>query len=246
MDAEKSLVARLDELARRCERSGRETYTRFLDPAQVEKAVWAAGRAGVRAQAFGGYPDAERTICRFFLDETEMPDWPFCCLQARWDARYASITHRDVLGALMGLGVVRETIGDIVVRDGQVFVFAMCDVADYVAANLERAGRAALHFRRTEELPEIPPPAGRLFRETVASLRLDAVLAAAYRLSRADASEAIREGKVRVNFIEEMRPDAPLGADALLSVRGLGRVRLKAVDGPTRKGRIAIALFRYE
>ena len=246
MDADRSLIARLDELARRCERSGRPTYTRFLDPAQVEKAVWSAGRAGVCVQTFGGYEDAERAVCRFFLDEMDAPEWPIGCLYARWDARYASISHRDVLGALMGLGIARETIGDIVVREGQVFLFALREVADYIVANLDKAGRATLRFQCAQELPEIPPAAGRLFRDTVASLRLDAVLAAAYRLSRADAAAVIREGKVRVNFIEEMRPDAPLGPDALLSVRGLARVRLKAVEGPTRKGRIAIALFRYE
>lgn len=250
MNTDKALSARLEELALRCAKSGRSTYTRFLDPAEVHQAEYAAGKARVKLQAWGGYDEAERTVCRFFLEEDVWTDdeteWPFRCLEARWDERYASLSHRDVLGALMGLGVIRETLGDIVVRSGRIFVFVLDEMADYIAANLEKAGRASLQLKILQQTPDIPPPEGRLFRDTVASLRLDAVLASAYRLSRAEASSLVREGRVRVNFTEETRPDAPLGADALLSVRGMGRVRLKTVEGPTKKGRIAVTLFRYE
>lgn len=245
MNADKTSIARLDETALRCAKTGRTCYTRFLDPAEMQLALAAARRARVEVKTWGGYPEAERGVAAFWEGGPPPEDWPFCCLHARWEARYASLSHRDVLGALMGLGMIRETIGDIIVQDGHIYVFVLEEMADYVAANLTKAGSATLHFKRLSEMPAIPPPGGVLFRDTVASLRLDAVLAAAYRLTRAEAAAVIREGKVRVDFIEETRPDALLSANALLSVRGMGRVRLKQVDGPTKKGRIAIALFRY-
>ncbi len=246
MDTQKTLTARLGELATRAARSGRPSYTRFLDPSEMRLAVYAAGQAGASAKSWGGYEEAERTVCCFYAGDEPVWEWPFCCLYAKWDQRYASLTHRDILGSLMALGMIRETIGDIVVRDGQIFLFALEEMADYIVLNLIKAGKASLQLHRLSEVPQMPPPAGKLIRNTVASLRLDAVLAAGYRLSRGDASQAIRDGSVRVNFMEETRPDALVGAGALLSVRGMGRVRVEQIDGPTRKGRIAIVLFRYE
>lgn len=246
MDTQKTLAARLGELATRAARSGRPAYTRFLDPSEVRLAASAAGQSGASVKLWGGYEDAERVVCCFYTDEEPAWEWPFCCLYAKWDQRYARLTHRDLLGSLMALGIIRETIGDIVVRDGQIFLFALDEMADYIAQSLVKAGKASLQLGRLSEIPQMPPPAGSLIRDTVASLRLDAVLAAGYRLSRGDASQAIREGRVRVNYMEETRPDALIGAGALLSVRGMGRVRVEQIDGPTRKGRIAIVLFRYE
>lgn len=246
MDTHKTLTARLGELAMRAARSGRPAYTRFLDPSEVRLAASAAGQSGANVKLWGGYEEAERTVCCFYTGEEPAWEWPFCCLHAKWDQRYASLTHRDLLGSLMALGIIRETIGDIVVRDGQIFLFALDEMADYIALNLVKAGKASLQLCRLSETPQMPPPAGSLTRDTVASLRLDAVLAAGYRLSRAEASQVIREGRVRVNFMEETRPDALVGAGALLSVRGMGRARIEQIDGPTRKGRIAIVLFRYE
>ena len=87
---------------------------------------------------------------------------------------------------------------------------------------------------------------GETFGAVVSSLRLDAVLAAAYHLSRSEAAEAIRAGSVKLNHLPCERTDAPVTEGALLSLRGRGRVRLAQIGGTTRKQRIGVTFFRYE
>lgn len=92
----------------------------------------------------------------------------------------------------------------------------------------------------------MPEPEGTRFSAVVSSLRLDGVLAAAYRLSRSESAEIIRAGLVKVDHLVCDRVDLAVKEGVLLSVRGKGRVRLVSVDGMTRKQRIGITFFRYE
>ena len=236
---------RLDELARRAARTGLRAYTKFLDPALERDCAYAAGEAGVRMEFYGGYEDAERRIAAFFDEYAPEEPWPVVCLRLRWNAKYGKPGHRDLLGALMGLGINREETGDIVVGEGEAYLFALEEIADYICANLDSAGRTALKVERAEGEISLPEPEGVTIRETVASERLDGVLAAGYNLSRAEAQRLIRSGLVKLNHIVETRTDARLNAGDLLSARGYGRLKVLEFPGMTRRGRYAVLLFRY-
>ncbi len=241
------LLARLEDHARRVARSGRPEFSHFLDPAQGELARQAAHRQGVTVRLFGGLEENERCVAGFFADVAEeAARWPIRWLRCRWNPRYAVPGHRDILGALLGQGIERENLGDIVLLEGEAYCAALPDIADYLAASLKEAGRATLNCTVQDEAPALPEPSGVLRRDTVASTRLDAVLAAAWNLSRNDALEMIRQGKVRVNYLTQERPDARLAQGALVSMRGKGRFRLEEIGEPTRKGRIGITLFHYQ
>lgn len=235
--------AHFDDLARAASRIGAR-YTRFLEPSAERDAVAAAVAAGVEARFFGGYDGAERRVCAFLADGEE-PQWPVCCIEMRWNSRFASADHRDLLGALMGLGIARELLGDIVVGEGCAWLFAMGESASYIMANLESAGRAHLSLKELDEPPVMPEPEGIRVRETVASTRLDAVMAAGYSLSRENAKGMVKRGMVKLNHSVQMQPDVELNEGDLVSLRGYGRMRLEAVQGRTRKGRLAVQLFRY-
>lgn len=229
MEENEQLLARLREGAQICARTGMARYTCFLDPALAQHAAQFAREKRVRLALWGGYDGAERAVACFY-DEDEPDAWPIVCLKARRNTRFASpITHRDVLGAAMGLGLKRERIGDIVVSDTDVYLFTLEENAPYITANLESAGRETLHFERVDGEVIMPEPKGREVRDTVASLRLDAVIGAAFSLSRAQAQEAIRAGKVRVNHVEELRTDVQLDEGAMLSLRGAGRAKLTQI-----------------
>lgn len=246
MEENEQLLARLREGAQMTAHTGMTRYTCFLDPALAQQARMMAREARVQIDFWGGYEGAERIVARFsdFEDDGE---WPVVCLRARRNTRFASpITHRDVLGAAMGLGLKRERIGDILVSDTDVFLFTLEENAPYIEANLESAGREKLRFERAEGALALPEPKGREVRDTVASLRLDAVIGAAFSLSRAQAQEAIRAGKVRLDHVEELRTDAQVNEGAMLSMRGAGRAKLTQVGSLTRKGRVGIVIFRYE
>lgn len=223
-------------------------FTRFLDPAQAHEASLIAKEYGVSFRGWGGYDDAERVIGCFFPTESpvEQSEYPLVCLSAKYHAKFAQITHRDLLGAFMALGLTRDCIGDMIILSDRVYLFASEHTADFIAASLTSAGRVALHFERMDVLPEIAPPAGTTFSSVVSSLRLDAVLAAAYHLSRSEAASCIRGKLVKVNHLPEERTDIVLKEDSLLSLRGRGRVRFVCVNGSTRKQRIGVTFFRYE
>lgn len=238
---------RLRELALRA-RYGDASFSRFLEPPMEREAQAAANEAGVHVAFWGGYPDAERRMAAFHTGEAPEPwEYPVGCIEIKWNARYAAPGHRDLLGAVMGLGLERDATGDIAPgrEDGTAYLFAHRDVESYICASLESAGRAALKLRSVEEPAGIRPPEGVLLRITVSSNRLDSVLAAALKLSRSEAQRLIEAGLVKRQHIIEQRGDIHLEEGDLLSVRGYGRMRIASFDGQTRKGRLALRLIRY-
>ena len=239
---------RLRELALRSTYTGLPCFTRFLEPSLESDARAAANEAGARLALWGGHADAERRIAAFYADEPPAEaDYPLVALELNWNPKYASPGHRDLLGAVMGLGLERDAVGDIAPgeADGTAWLFAHSDVESYILGNLESAGRAKLKVRRADEAPRLKPPEGVSLRITVSSFRLDAVLAAGLKLSRSEAQRLIASGLVKRNHLEELRGDAHLEEGDLLSVRGHGRMRVEGFEGLTRKGRQAVRLFRY-
>jgi RNA-binding protein YlmH len=205
-----------------------------------------AQAGGCTLLTLGGFPEAERRRCLFLPDwlppESVEPEEYLCALRAAWYAPH-TLTHRDFLAALMGLGLKREAVGDILVSQGSCDLLLLPELGDFVGANLEYAGREKLHL---ENIPlsnlHFPAPRRKTIQASVPSLRLDAVAAACFALSRSKLSELIRAGKVSVNYLPAQRPDLPLEEGALIACRGLGKARLTQVGGSTRKGRISVTL----
>jgi RNA-binding protein YlmH len=245
-----ALDKRLNELALRAQHTGRVCATRFLEPSTLAAMNAAASRAGVKVALWGGYEGAERCVAAFYAgDPPEAGDWPVVALRLQWNAKFANPGHRDLLGAMMGLGIEREMTGDIAMgtyRDAPcAYLFALEEVADYIAANLDSAGRASLKVSVATETPQLIPPEGESLRLTVQQQRLDAVLAAACRLSRSEAQRLIAAGLVKLNHVPQLRPDARLSEGDLISARGYGRVKVTAFQGESRRGRQVVQVFRY-
>lgn len=241
---------RLAELARRAGRTGQTQFSRFLEPSMDGAARAAAAGAHVQVAFYGGHPDAERHMAAFFDGVEPLPeDYPISILRLTWNVKYANPGHRDLLGAVMGLGIERDATGDIVMGEYRsvdcAYLFAVPEVADYIAANLTAAGRAALKVETAEEAPILKPPAGDHLRITLQSERLDAVLAAGCRMSRAEAQRMISAGLVKLNHVPQLKSDLRVAAGDLISVRGHGRLRVEALLGETRRGRLAMLLFKY-
>jgi len=238
----------LENAAKLAGEKGLVRFTKFLDPAEAASAALLARSFGAGFASWGGYPRAERVLGCFFPKEEgiDASEYPLVCLHSRYSSKFCSVTHRDLLGAFMSLGLTRACIGDIIIVDADIYLFAHAQTADFIAHSLTSAGKTSLAFHVLDAIPPIPEPAGTRFSSVVSSLRLDGVLAAAYKLSRSEAAELIRSGMVKVNHLVCERIDFAVKEDTLLSLRGKGRVRLVSVDGLTRKQRIGITFFRYE
>ena len=231
----------LHQGAERAMRSGRAVPGRFVSGLERQTALREAHACEVQACFDGGSPEAERVqVC--FVPIGEEPAFSYVWLSIRWHARFGSCDHRSLLGSLMALGLDRSFFGDLTLGEGEAFLPCLPEVQDQLVTGWTQAGNTPIRVEPLSAPPDLPEPKHQLMRDTVPSLRLDAVLAAGAKLSRSRAAELIRGGAVMVSHVPEERTDRLLTVGELLSVRGFGRIRLVEVGTPTRKDRLPITL----
>ncbi len=202
-------------------------------------------------QFFGGYEDAERKMLLYLPEYLDLDsyclddDFPLQCLRATF-YEGDSPTHKDFLGALMGAGIARETLGDICVGSSHCDFFVAREIAPYVLQSLLSAGRARLNL---ESIPlsmvEIAEAKTKEIRDTVASLRLDAIISSGFRIGRSLACDYISAGKAAIDGLPCEKPDKPVAEGMKISVRGLGKIKIRQINGQTKKGRISVVIDRY-
>ena len=159
---------------------------------------------------------------------------------------FVSVNHRDFLGAVMGLGLRREKIGDLIVTESGCDLFVEEEVVDYLLQSELRVKRVPLKGREISlQEFEPPKPVTKEIHITVASMRLDAVLANGFGISRTKAMELIQSGKVKVNYSEKMEKDYLCQEGDLLTCRGKGRFRIGELFGESRKGKQKINIWKY-
>ena len=223
--------------------------TCFLSPRELELARFLFG-APEGLHEFGGYDEAERKMLVYlpeYLDESQLtgPDSPVICLRATF-YQGDSPSHRDFLGALMGAGLGRESVGDICVGEASCDFFVTAQIAPYLLDSFTGAGRTHVHL---EAIPldqvQVPEPEVQQIKDTLASLRLDSVIASGFRIGRSLAAQYICAGKAAVDGLPCEKPDKPVPEGAKISVRGLGKIKLAKIGGTTKKDRISVVLHRY-
>ena len=249
---ERVLLARVLDKLELSRSRGVPAHTSFLSPGEqalVTDLLNACGRP--RHHFWGGYPDSERNIC-FFPAQWQEPDdvltdpeGHLTAVQAKFPAD-ASLTHRDILGALMGMGVRRDTVGDILVGKESCDLIVLPSVAGFLKDNLTSAGRVRLRVEQIglDEI-DLPVQQRKTLHDTVAALRLDSVLAVGFSISRSKAAQLIAAGRCAVNWRETTKSDLALREGDVISCRGLGKCKLTEVGGLSRKGRINITMERY-
>lgn len=246
------LLAKVMDRAEQTRQRDIPTYTDFLTPQQQLQAMDLLHQAGFPENSYvrlGGYEDAERRLLLFLPDWLEPEDAetqsPIHCLRAGYRAEYG-LTHRDLLGSLMGLGIVREKVGDILVCEESCDLLVQESVTEFLLHNWFTAGRAHLEVHEVE-LCNIHVPQLRCqeVRDTVSSMRLDAIAATGFKLARGKAAALIEGGKVQVNWRACVKLDKLLEEGDVVSARGFGKFELTEVGGTTRKGRTSIVVKRY-
>ncbi len=247
---ERLVLARVLDQMERAQSRSIPCSTQFLSPAQraaVEPLLAACGHP--KHLFAGGWAGAERTVCVFLPDWQEPEDFDPADVLAALEAAFppgAALTHRDLLGGLMGTGLTRDKLGDILVGEGSAQIVALKEAAPIVLSQFDQAGRYRLKLREIPLAELSPAPVQvRLVHDTVATLRLDAVTAAGFSLSRGRAAELIAAGRVSLDHRECLKGDRAVAQGSVITCRGLGKCVLKSVGGQSRKGRIIIEMERY-
>ena len=252
------LFARLDDLCSEAERGG-VGISDFLSPREAHYALAYLGRKGASYLAYGGYEDAERRKIYVLPDYMEsvrdakmLEEYGFAsdvaCVSVRTDG-YRSLTHRDYLGSLLGLGIERAVLGDILVvgEDGaEAFVFCSQAMGTFFCSERTKVAREKARVQIVSaDDAKIPEKRFAPISDTVASARIDCVVAALCSLSREKARAAVESGLVEIDFECEERPDRSVSAPCLVSVRGFGRYRVLAVNDKTKKGRYRLSAEKF-
>lgn len=245
------LQKRFTELAKRSEKVCFAIYTNFLGMAEISELN--VLNLLVKYSLWGGYEGAERVVACFGeCGENQMHcSYPISCVKIspRSQKFAGRISHRDFLGALIGLGLCREVLGDIIVRENEGYVFCIDNISAYITENLTQVGRTAVECEMIEDF------AGQNFSgifvrlETceliVASERLDAVISAAYFVSRSEALKMVNSEKVFINGRNILNASQKLSDGDIVSVRGYGRFIYDGVIHHTKKDRLVITVKKY-
>ncbi len=241
---EKLLLARLQDLEHRAEHGKKPCFSRFLDPKEIalfEKHY----HPHLPHLLWGGYEDAERKMLGFFPDFKEPVATLFPLTALRIHAR-EELSHRTILGSLMGLGIERNLLGDVAKEEKNAVVFVCDSIREFLQMNVSRAGKTGVSLK--EAPPDslcLLPRAWEPISGTVASLRLDCVLGLLLNCSRNQTEELLKKELVSVNFSLCTKGAFLLSAGDVLSIRGFGRAELLETLGETRKGRMKITLKKY-
>ena len=243
------LIKRISDLALRCDRNGCLTHSAFLTPAEcylLETRKLPVGEA--KLVFSGGRDDCERKVAFFlpyYLQETDF-DIGEIIKAVKIRSYFGKPGHRDYLGAVLGLGIERDRIGDLLLFDDTAYLFCLSSVVSVLLRELEKVGRISV---KTEQiaLADVPAPERKTKKITftVKSLRLDAVTGDLFGVSRTLAAELIREGAVTLNYTICEKVDAPIKEGDTLSVHGKGKGRISQIGGRSRKDRLFVEAELY-
>ncbi|QUI23365.1 RNA-binding protein [Vallitalea pronyensis] len=199
---------------------------------------------------YGGYDDSERKIIAFYPDYMQKNDliYPIDAISIYpKNAKFSNkLTHRDYLGSILGLGITRAKVGDILVKENRAIAFVNHTIASYIQMNLNLVKQTVVTVEQLDAVPlEIIKPQYKDIQGTVPSVRLDAVIGLAFPLSRAKAAALIKSKTVYVNSRLILSSSYQLAEGDIVSVRGMGKFLLDNIGNRTKKDRILIVVKRY-
>ena len=243
-DKDKLFVSKLDDAVYLSQKRQKPYFFSFLSEAEQALAKQYLESIGFDSFGFyGGYENSERKVlCLDYYDDD--PAYPISALEFKF-RQADKLTHRDFLGALMSLGIERETVGDILVEDGRCVVFIKTEIADYIKSQIFKIGRAGVKVSDAD-VSSLPKGRGEEEKSViVSSLRLDNIVAAISGASREKSKNLILSGNVTLNFFECTNISKSVCEGDVLTVRGKGKFKINGVMGETKKHRIRISIIHY-
>ncbi|KYP81830.1 RNA-binding protein [Ferroacidibacillus organovorans] len=243
---EQVFLKRMADLARRASQKGIWTLSAFGSPRETELARIAAKRESMSVHAYGGFPGAER-VRVLFADAPDVAHdaYEIACLTVTCSVQ-DHMTHGQVLGSILGLGLNRDVLGDLLVTGNTAHVFCTEAIKPFLLSTLSRVGPHAVHVVEARESLVLQGTFENWEEHqfTVSSLRLDAFLAHAFSMSRSKAVEPIHAGLVQVNHRVRVDPAFTLREGDVISLRGFGRAKVIELAGTSKKGRLVIRAGR--
>lgn len=238
---EKIRFSKALDLIKKSERS--IVFSDFFSISLFEKVSSIISKEGLCTYTYswGGYPEAERKIFAFCGEETEDVSFPIICLKISFNKKFAkNLTHRDFLGSILGMGINRDKVGDIVVKEDCAYVFLIDEIADFLEYSLTKVGHVSVKVMRADEEADFFKPIIIPCRIMVSSLRLDSVISAGFKISRGKAAELVNSDKAYINWSLVSSPSKAVKVGDTITVRGRGRIEIADIAGKSKKEKILL------
>ncbi|GIQ67943.1 RNA-binding protein [Xylanibacillus composti] len=247
---ERHFVDRVQEWVERAGDRHETVRTDFLDPRQIQIVLALANRnVDVAVDFFGGAERAERKrawIAQDYRQPTQ-DDFGIALMAiASPEPQFDQLDHGDVLGAVLGLGIKRDKLGDIHLHADRCHLLCAEEMADYIRIHLNQVHRLSVTADRIP-LEQLAPVDTKLeeLSLSVASLRLDGIVSDVVRVSRAKVLQPIKAGRCKVNWKVEENPSVQLREGDVVSLKGFGRFQVLSIDGVTKSGRMRVKIGKY-
>ena len=240
-DEERLVLAKAFAAFTLSEKIGQPRFSGFLSPKDRDLINIAFSKSGALS-FFGGYEDAERQIAGFFSETPS--DFPISVILCA--GCFSGLTHRDFLGSLMGLGITRENVGDIVIVKDSAYIFVLSALCEYIKDNLVKVGKVKVSCTLSDVFGISVKREFYELKRSVASLRADAVIGAVFGLSRSDAAATVSSGFASINYKIIEDPDKKINDGDIISVKGRGKAKICLSGGTSKKGRLIIDIKKYK
>lgn len=225
------------------------TYTAFLDESQqtlVQNHLKNIHHSNFKL--YGGYSDATRAILCVYpayesVEECALED--DCPIEKLVITSKAPLTHSGCLGSIMGLNIKRECVGDIIVMQNQAVVMVTSEMVDFVKSNLFKVGRNEVKVEVDNDILIDYVQDFEVITGTIASMRLDCIVAFLINKSRTIATDYIKQSKVKIDGILSLQPDYKVKPNEKIVITGKGKFLLEPRN-KTKKDRIFIEVKRYK
>ena len=239
------LLSSIEDKISSCYTDGFDQFTDFLSLEEADEVFRILKDTGLEIRFYGGYTEAERRMLGMSLSD-EPSEFPISILCGEWD-KFGEISHRDILGSIMALGIERRCIGDILVDSDQrkFYVFAVKRMTDYLQNNVDRIGRCSVQWHVVDDPKILPECLCEEKRIPVSSLRVDVIIAAVWRLSRQMAGDFIASRAVFVNHRAVTKCMQLLKPGDSVVLRGRGKFIFLEENGLSKKGKTYILVKQY-
>ncbi len=243
IESDKLIFARIKDAIRMTELKNIPSFLGFLNELEFSICKTFLDKERINHSFFGGYDDAERVFVAILPEWAETVEYPFSCLKFSYKNIY-ELSHRDFLGAIMSLGIERDKVGDIIVKNGETFVFVCKSIERFCLENISKVGSVGVEISLFNDNVEIDRKFETIYK-TVASNRADCVVGAICNFSREVAKECISSGNLVVNHIVCENATKLIKKDDVLSIRKKGKFIVCEIDEKTKKGRLKLTVKKY-
>ena len=232
-------IAKIRDKLRFYEKTNKIAATNFLTPAEIDEVIHVIKKYDFCLT--GGFDEAERRIIIMGTNENLISE--FCTVLRIESKNDIVFSHRAVLGSVLGLGIKREMIGDIIINNNVCDIIIMNEMKAYILNNLTKIGRENVSIKEIDFSVLLRLDTEKECKTiSVASLRIDAIISSGFGIAREKSANLIKLEKVLINFLPCKNVSKSIRVGDLISVRGFGRIRVLQILGETKKGRIRIMI----